>query len=214
MLPGERRQWIYMKLFPAILAASAALLLAACSDSPTTAKKKAPEAPSAPITGRQAFQYTFGSARIWAADSQPVSIRSADLAEVKSESGKAGAWEVVFVSESMGRARGYTWSAVETEGWHKGVFAGQQGQWNAGGPQKPFSPALIKIDTPEALEIAVKASADYLNKPGKRPPVSFALEDSGRFPIPAWRVLWGGTVSSAEYFVTIDANTGKLLGKN
>jgi hypothetical protein len=203
-----------MKIFPAVTAAVAAIFLTACSESPSPTAKKKVEPPSAPITGRQAFQYTFGSARIWAADAEPVSIRSADLAEVKSEAGKSGAWEVVFVSASMGRARGYTWSAVETEGWHKGVFGGQQGQWNPGGPQRPFSAALIKVDTPEALEIAMKASAEYLTKPGKRPPVGYALEDSGRFQGPAWRVLWGGTVSSAEYFVTVDANTGKVVGKN
>ena len=203
-----------MRNVSALSAVFAVAFLAACSESPSPAAKKKVEAPSAPISGRQALQYTFGSARIWAPDSQPVSVRCTDLPEIKSEGGNSGAWEVVYVSESTSRARSYTWSAIETEGWHKGVFAGQQGTWNPSGPQKPFSPALVKIDTPEALEIANKASSEYLEKPGKRPPVSFALENSGRFQVPAWRVLWGGTVSSAEYFVTIDANTGKLLGKN
>jgi PBP1b-binding outer membrane lipoprotein LpoB len=39
-----------------------ALMLAACSDEPQPTTKKAPEAPAAPITGRQAFQYVYGSA--------------------------------------------------------------------------------------------------------------------------------------------------------
>jgi len=191
------------------------LLLTGCSDPPAPAsKEKVAETPSAPITGRQAFQYMYGSARLWAADSQPLTIRSAELSGAPTELGKASAWEVVFVSPSMGRARGFTWSAEETEGWHKGVFPGQQGTWNAGGAQRPFSAAQVRVDTPEALEIAKKASADYLGKPGKRPPVSYQLEDSGRFMGPVWRVLWGGTVSSAEYFVTVDANEGKVLGKN
>ena len=201
-----------MRFFPALLAA---LLLTACSDSRVpSAKDDAPEAPPAPITGRQAFQYTYGAARLWAPDSQPLTIRSANLAGVQPEKGKAAAWEVVFVSPSMARARGYTWSAVETSGWHKGVFPGQQGSWNAGGPQRPFSVAAIKIDTPEALEIATKASGEYLSKPGKRPPVSFHMEQAGRFQMPVWHVLWGGTVSSAEYFVTIDAATGTVVGMN
>lgn len=200
-----------MRFPPALLAV---LLLMACSDSPApSAKKKPPEVPPAPITGRQAFQYMYGSARMWAADSEPLTIRSADLPEVKPEEGKAAAWEVVFVSMSTGRARGYTWSAVETEGWHKGVFPGQQGAWNSG-PQRPFSAAAIKIDTPEALEIARKASTEYLSKPGKRPPISFKMEDAGRFQMSVWHVLWGGTISSAEYFVTVDAATGRVVGKN
>jgi hypothetical protein len=204
----------FVRNFPALMGLISALSLVSCSESPTPTPKKAAEAPPKPITGRQAFQYVYGSARIWASDSEPVSIRSADLAEVQSEPGKAPAWEVLFVSPSMGRIRSYTWSAVETEGWHKGVFAGQQGPWSATGAQRPFSPASIKVDTPEAYETAVKASPEYLNKPGKRPPVSYALENSGRFQGPVWRVLWGGTVSSAEYFVTIDAATGRVLSKN
>lgn len=191
----------------------AALVLAACSDEPKPAEKKAPEAPAAPITGRQAFQYVYGSARIWAVDAQPLTIRSVHVEGVKSEAGKAGAWEAVFVSETSAMGRTYTWSALETEGLHKGVFPGSRQTWSPGGAQKPFSAAEIRIDTPEALETASKASADYLAKPGQHPPVNFLLDVSGRFPSPTWKVMWGNTVSSAEYTVTVDANSGKLLAK-
>lgn len=43
--------------------------------------------------------------------------------------------------------------------------------------------------------------------------MNFLLDVSGRFSAPAWRVLWGNTVSSAEYTVTVDAAAGKLLAK-
>lgn len=188
-------------------------MLAACSDEPKPVAKKAPEAAAAPITGRQAFQYVYGSARIWAADAQPLTIRSINIQGVKSDAGKAGAWEAVFVSESSAMGRTYTWSALETEGIHKGVFPGSRQTWNPGGAQKPFVAAEIRVDTPEALEIATKASAEYLEKPGQRPPVNYLLDASGRFPGPTWKVMWGNTVSSAEYTVTIDANSGKLLAK-
>jgi hypothetical protein len=39
-------------------------------------------------------------------------------------------------------------------------------------------------------------------------------EAGTRFPNPIWRVLWGGSLSSAEYAVTVDANTGKVVAKN
>jgi len=190
-----------------------ALALAACSDEPKPAVKKAPEAPAAPITGRQAFQYVYGSARIWAPDAQPLSVRSIHIEGVKDEPGKVGAWEAVFVSESAAMARTYTWSAVETEGIHKGVFPGQRQSWRAGGAQKPFTAAEIRVDTPEALEEATKASAEYLGKPGQRPVVNFLLDASGRFPGPTWKVMWGNSVSSAEYTAIVDANSGKLLAK-
>lgn len=201
-----------MRMF---LVAFAAILLTGCSDEPAPVAKKA-EPPPAPISGRQAFQYLYGSARLWAPDSQPLTVRSVNLADVKSEPGKAGAWEIIFVSESQARARTYTWSAVEAGGYHKGVFPGQQEAWRAGGSQRPFSPALLKIDTVDAYDEAVKSAKDYMNKPGTRPPVNFMLayEAGTRFPNPIWRVLWGGSVSSAEYTVTVDASTGKVVARD
>ena len=196
------------------LAFAAAALLAGCSDSPPPAAQKS-EPPPAPVTGRQAFQYLYGSSRIWAPDSMPLTIRSWHAPRVTGGKGTAGAWEVVFASSMNSRARTYTWSAVEAEGLHKGVFPGPQETWHAGGPNQPFSPALLKVDTPEALDAATKssASASYLSKPGQRPVVDYLLDFQAatRFPNPVWHVLWGGTLSSAEYSVTVDATTGKVV---
>ncbi len=145
----------------------------------------------------------------------PLTIRSLHALGVTGGQGTAGAWEVVFVSPMNARARTYTWSAVEAEGLHRGVFPGPQETWHAGGPNQPFSPALLKVDTPEALDAATKsaAGATYLNKPGQRPMVDYLLdyEAATRFPNPVWHVLWGGTLSSAEYSVTVDASTGKVV---
>jgi hypothetical protein len=195
-------------------AALAAILLTGCSEDPVPVKKAEP--PAAPISGRQAFQYMYGSSRMWAADSLPLSVRSLNAPGVIPEAGKAGAWEIIFVSASNGRARTYTWSAVEAEGFHKGVFPGQQETWRGGGAKQPFSPALLKVDTPEALEAAEKSAAAYVNKPGTRPPVNFLLEyEMGtRYPNPIWRVLWGGSVSSAEYSAAVDATTGKVVARD
>ena len=200
-----------MKPFLAIFAL---VLLTSCSDTPPP-QKKAPQPPAEPVTGRQGFQYMYGSARLWAADAQPLTVRSAHFQGSKAEPGKAEAWEVIFVADSLGRARTYTWCNEEREadGFHKGVFPGQQQSWSAG-EQKPFSPAEIKVDTTEALATATKASEDFLKKPGIKPPVNFLLERAVQFPNPVWRVMWGNTVSSAEYVVTVDATTGELKGKN
>jgi hypothetical protein len=144
----------------------------------------------------------------------PLTIRSLHAPGVASGKGTAGAWEVVFVSPMNARARTYTWSAVEAEGLHKGVFPGPQETWHPGGPNQPFSPALLKVDTPEALDAAIKSAVSYLSKPGERPMVDYLLDFGAatRFPNPVWHVLWGGTLSSAEYSVAIDASTGKMVG--
>src|SRR5229473_1040845 len=139
----------------------AMLLLTACSEAPPTEKKaKAPAPPAAPVTGRQAFQQTYPAARGWAVDCEPMRIRSLNLPNPKSENGKAGAWEVLYVSQARGRQRIYTWSAIEAEGnLHKGVFAGLEEAWRGPqGQEKPFLAAAIKIDTPDALETAAAKS--------------------------------------------------------
>lgn len=193
----------------------ATLALAGCSDSPSAeSKAKAPEPPAAPITGRQAFQMTYPQARTWAPDCQPMRIRSYNLPDPKSADGKAGAWEILWVSAAKGRQRVYTWSAVESEGnLHKGVFGGLEDSWRGPqGQEKPFAVAALKIDTPDALKTAVAKSGEYLKKPGTKPAVTFLLEYTPRFPDPVWRVLWGDSVSSAQWSVFVDASMGQFLG--
>jgi hypothetical protein len=192
---------------------AAVLVLTACSDS-STETKAVPEKPLDPITGRQALQYTNGAARTWAQDAAPLLVRSINLEEVKSEDGKAGAWEVTFVSASRAAAKSYTWCAIEGEGsLHKGVYGNPQEPWRDGNQERPFVAASFRTDTPEALKAAIASSAEYLNAPGKKPPVTFLLESTPRFPDPTWRVLWGASVGAAEHQVFIDASTGTVLGK-
>ena len=191
------------------------LLLSACSDAPTETKVKQPEKPSAPITARQAFQYTYPAARAWAGDAEPIRVRSIHLTDVPAEPGKAGAWEITYVSAMQQGARVYTWSAIEaSETLHKDVFAAKPQAWNgSSGQEKPFAASLFQIDTPAALETAMSSSKAYLDKPGTKPPVNFLLEFTPRFQDPVWRVMWGETVGQAEYTVFVDAATGQLVGK-
>lgn len=193
----------------------AALMLVACSETPAPETKKAPEPPPAPITGRQAFQMTYGPAHGWATDCQPVYIRSINLPNPKSGNGKAGAWAVLYVSQTRARQRVYTWSAIEAEGnLHKGVFAGLEESWSGpSGQETTFLPAALRVDTPEAFHTAIDKSAEYISKSKNKPQVNFQLEMTSRFPNPAWRVFWGESISSAEWSVFIDATTGQYLGR-
>ena len=200
-----------MRLF---LPAFAGFLLVACSEAPTETKTKEPEKPSEPITGRQAFQMTYPQARIWAPDCQPIRIRSLNLTNPKSGSGRAGAWEIVYASPSKARQRSFTWSAIEEGGnLHKGVFAGLEEGW--GGPRgqsQPFLVQALKIDTPDALQTAILKSSEYLKKPGDKPQVTYLCELTSRFPDPMWRVMWGESVSAAQWSVFVDASTGEYKG--
>lgn len=191
----------------------AGLVMSGCSE-PPPAEKKAPEPPPTPLSGRQAFQYTMGMARVWAGDAQVVEIRSLNLQNPKSEDGKAGAWQIVYVSASKGKSKTFTWSAIEAGGsLHKGVFGNPEEGWSPRPSQRPFYPAAVKIDTPEALKTAIQKSPDYFKDPKPKPQVNFLLEATTKFPNPAWRVFWGESVSSAEAQVFIDASTGDYLGR-
>jgi hypothetical protein len=187
------------------------LFLSACSDAPKTASEKEPPKPPEALTGREAFQRMYPQARGWAPDAQPLEIVSLNLVQVKADKGKAGAWQVVFVSASRGKAKTYTYSAVESEGnLHEGVFGGIEENYTARGDSSPFQIAAIKVDTDEAYETAAKHSAEYLKKnPDK--PVIFLMELTRRFPDVTWRVIWGGSVGTSDYSVFVDGSTGQYL---
>jgi hypothetical protein len=192
------------------------LLLSACSQTPTETKVKEPEKPSAPITAQQAFRYTYPAARAWAGDSLPLRIRSIHLTDVPAEPGKAGAWEIIYVSQAQQQAKIYTWSAIEaSETLHKDVFAGKAQGWSgSSGQEKPFEASAFHIDTPAALEAAIAGNKAYLDKPGTKPAVNFLLEFTPRFPDAVWRVMWGETAGSAQSTVFVDAATGQVVGKD
>jgi len=201
--------------------------LTACSEAPKTAEapkeapketpkeapKEAPK-PAEPLTGRQAFQKIYPQARAWAADAQPLQLKSILLAEVKAEKGKAGAWQVIFVSPSMSRSKSWTYSVVEGPGnLHEGSFAGSEDPWS--GPRagaQPFPLMAIKFDSDQAYEAAAAKSDDYIKKnPNK--PILYVMEQTNRFPDLTWRVIWGESISTSDYSVFVDATTGKYLQK-
>jgi len=186
------------------------LALAGCSEPPKpAAEKKEPPKPAEPVTGRHAFHQMYASARGWAADVQVLQLGSMQLPEVKAEPGKAGAWQATFVSPFRGRARTYTWSAIESAGnLHKGVFAGPDESYVQRGQAKPFLVAALKIDTDEAYQTALKKSAEYIKKnPGM--PINFQIELTSRFPSPCWRVIWGESITRSNYSILVDASTGE-----
>src|ERR1700735_5762968 len=92
------------------------LFLSACSEAPKTAQEKQPPKPPEVLTGRQAFQRMYPQARGWAPDAQPLEIRSVNLAQVKADQGKAGAWEGGFVLPSLWEAEKKTHFGLGGEG--------------------------------------------------------------------------------------------------
>lgn len=199
------RSFIHLALY------SVLVLLVSCSESPKTSEQKEAPKPPEALTGREAFQRIYPQARGWAPDAQPIEIRSVNLAQVKAEPGKAGAWQVTFVSPSLGKSKVYTYSAVEGDGGlHEGVFGGQEENYTPRTDSQPFGIAAIKVDSDAAYKTAVEHSAEYMKKnPDK--PIFFLMEQTRRFPDVTWRVIWGDSVSTSDYSVFVDGTTGKYL---
>ncbi len=188
------------------------MMLAGCSEAPKTEAAKQPEKVPEPVTGRQAFQMMYPQARRWAADAQPFQLQSIRLSQVKSNKGKAGAWQAIFVSPSQSKSRTYTYSVVEAEGnLHEGVFGSIEESYSTQAAASPFEIAAIRIDSDQAYDTAAQKSQEYIQKnPGK--PITFLLEQTKRYPDVTWRVIWGESVGTSDYSVFVDATTGAFLG--
>src|ERR1700730_12336476 len=198
-----------MKSLPFCLTATSLLLMPGCSDATTVERKS--EAPPQPVTGRFALFQMFNGARGWSPDVQVLELHSIHMSEVKSERGKAAAWQATFVSPQSARARSYTYSVIEGAGnLHKGVFAGLEESWS--GHHPIFLIAALKTDSNEVLQTALKNPkvAEYDTKNPEKP-ISFILEKTDRFPDPAWRVIWGESVGISSFSVFMDASTGDFL---
>ena len=90
-------------------------------------------------------------------------------------------------------------------------MAGRDEPWSGPtGQSRPFIYQMLKVDSDQAYEVAAKESAAFLKKHPDLP-VQFLLEFTGRFPIPAWRVMWGGTIGSSNFSVFIDSISGNYL---
>jgi len=201
------------KTLATIFAVSLLGVLSACSSPEQTAEKKEEAKPLEPRTGREAFQSMWVSARGWQHDAVPIQLKSIALPAVKTDPGKSGAWQAIFVSPAAGRARTYTWCAIESEGnLHKGVFAGPDEGWSSGGSAQPFPAVALKVDSDEALKTALAKSEEYVSK-HLNTPVIFLLEQNRRFPDLSWRLLWGDSISTSDYSVYVDASTGTVLTK-
>jgi hypothetical protein len=198
-----------MKSLLLCLTATSILLMPGCSDSKTVEPKS--EAPPQPVTGRFALFQMFNGARGWSPDVQVLELHSIQMSEVKSERGKAAAWQATFVSPQSARARSYTYSVIEGAGnLHKGVFAGLEEGWSGHrGVSTPFLIAALKTDSNEVLQTALKNPkvVEYDKKNAEKA-ISFILEKTDRFPDPAWRVIWGESVGTSSFSVFVDATTG------
>jgi len=187
--------------------AAACVVLVSCSEPPLPKEK---EKPPAPVTGRYALQQMYIAARSWAPDLQIASMTSMHFAQVPTVPGKAGGWQVTFVSPSLQQSRTYTWAAVEISmSIHQGISEERATGWSTNGKEFPIG--AVKIDTDEAYQTAVKKAAKYA---AAHPDmvITYQLAMNQRVPNAVWRIVWGENVATSSDSVLVDASTGLYMG--
>ena len=195
-----------------ILPATALLILAACSSAPPEAAKKPEPKVVEPVSAKKAFYLVYGAARMWAPDVQPARLESMPVEGITPKDGKYGAWRVTFVSQTKGKVKIFTYSVIEASAsLHEGVFA--VGEEAYTGNPRQFYVQAIKIDSDAALKTAEEKSVEYLKKNAAKP-VFMQLEFTKLYPEPAWRVLWGDSVSTSDHSIYVSSSTGDYLGKS
>jgi hypothetical protein len=188
------------------MAIAPAILLPGCSSAP---EPKVEKKPAEPVTGLHALYAMYGKARLWAPDIKVLRLSSINIDQVKSQPGKTPVWTAVFASESLGQKRGYTYSVADVStSIREGTFAESPGPWT--NDNRAFLIAGVRADTDKAWETALKHASEYAKK-NPDMPISYWLELGRQFGAPAWRVIWGESVTSSALSILVDANSGDYL---
>jgi hypothetical protein len=195
-----------------------ALITAGCASGPAPAepaKQAAPKPAAKPVSGQSALFSMYQVARTWSGDATLLRVENLPVDDIKPEPGKCGAWRAIFASLSKGQKRDYSYAVADiSQSLTKGVRAGSESAYVANPQQRPFAIAFVKVDTPAALEDALR-DKDIKAFAEKNPelPVQYVLEWGSQTGSPAWRVIWGNTISTSAASAFIDAESGKLLKK-
>ncbi len=205
-------------LFSYSLTALAILCLAGCSTTsapPKKVEKKAPE----PVSGQSGIFQMFQVARTWAPDAMLLKVENGSIPEAAPKDGKYGLWRATFVSLEKKSKREYIYAVADSDGGIiKGARAGSDTPYIANPHIRPFAIQEVKIDTTAALETAkaeIEKDKDMkkVMAENKDLPVQYQLEWVPTNPKPAWRVIFGATISTSKFSIFVDANTGKFVKK-
>ena len=191
----------------ALLAASCLLL--GCDDGakpPSETPKRVNEFE----TGRFALQKMLGMAHLWAADAQPMQLRSTPTKESDGHDGKSANWRAVFGSRARGKSEPFTWNGLASVA--QKVDHGVEDFYNPGNRStQTWDLNFLKVDTDKALAVAQKHGGKKLLEKEPNTPVAYLLDWNAQSSRLVWHVMYGE--SPAKLTVLVDASTGLYLRK-
>lgn len=201
-----------MKKIGTLLSLVLALFLLGCSSEPSEPSK--PEITESQ-TGRFALQKMIPPAHLWAADAQPVSMKSTAGKANLGYDGKPAFWQTVFVSPSKEKTETFSWSGLVGEGAPpKGVDHGiADGYSPSNRSMQPFDLNFLKIDSDKAFEVAQEHGGKQLLAKNPNQEVLYILDWSGSESLLRWHVIYGSSANNAQLTVIVNAATGEFVHK-
>jgi hypothetical protein len=193
------------------------LLLAGCSSEPSKPAQSAaapkPEKPPESVTGREAFQKLYATARQWASDARPVRLESQPLAGADGHDGKAMIWRAAFASPGKRGIEGFTWSgAASPDAPERGITHGTEDTWSpTNASTQPFDFQFLKNDSSDAAAVAQKHGGEKALKANSKLPLMFLLDWDARKNELVWHVIYGSNRDEAKLTVDVDASSGEFL---
>jgi hypothetical protein len=194
-------------------------LIIGCSSEPQkpVAENKAsepkPKLQSSCETGRAALQKMYIAARSWSADVKPYRLESQATKDSTGQDGKSGIWQAGFASPSKRELKLFSWSGLQgDDAPEPGVNSRPADTYNpANTSTQIFDIAFLKIDSPQAFEVAQKHGGEKITKKSPDTPVFYELQWDGRKNSVFWRVLYGELRNDPKLAVDVDASTGAFI---
>jgi hypothetical protein len=185
--------------------------LAGCSSNKPTSSAPAESAPKQEmqqVTGREAFQRLYVTARSWSPDAQAYFLESGTTTEARGRDGKAAVWRAGFASPSRRMQERFQWSGLTgPDAPERGVSHGTEDTYSASNSStQVFEMARIQIDSDAAFNVAQKHGGDKLLKWKADTPVTYRLQWDPRKSELYWRVAYGRSSDNPDLAVDVNAS--------
>jgi hypothetical protein len=166
-------------------------------------------------TGRFALQKMLVPARLWAADAQPINLKSNAGKDNPGHDGKSGFWQTTFASPARQKAEPFSWSGlVGPDAPPRGVNHGVEDSFNpANRSTQPFDLSFLKVDSDQAYEVAQQHGGKQLLAKNPNQEVFYLLDWDSRVGELRWHVIYGGSENNAQLTVIVNASTGEFIHK-
>jgi len=209
------------RYFSSSLLLVAALLMAACSETPkpeanqASAEANAAAAAPEPVTGKTAYWAIYKSAYTWANDVVPLKLESKSVTGVKNDAGKAGMWTGTFGSARRAEVVDISYAVIADPATDtmKGVSVGHALPWSGPTPEvMPFQGSDIVFDSDAAYKTASAQAAAWLKTHPDKEPEFIMGNNLHTFGAPVWYVKWGDNKDGYNAFV--NTKTGELAKRS